>query len=134
MKNIPSYLLLCALLLTGCGSHSAGPGRPIAAYIQEEVTSAEITHMANGETASWTVEGEALDTLRAWTNDLRYKLTEFAEGNTPGNVDGGEVYDVVLTERDYPGYTDLINGPEGHYLLIEGHWYTTGTDPTASPL
>ena len=38
--------LICVLCLTGCvpAPGASGPGRPIAAYIADDVTKAEITH------------------------------------------------------------------------------------------
>ena len=45
--------------------------RPIGAYIQADVTSVELEHVAEGKITTCTVEGEVLDLLRKWTNNLQ---------------------------------------------------------------
>ena len=48
--------LICVFGLTGCvpAPGAGGPGRPIAAYIADDVTKAEITHRAGGTVTEWT--------------------------------------------------------------------------------
>ena len=72
--------------------------------------------------AEWTAEGDELDALRDWASGLKYELLDSEEN--PGNRDGGEVYEVVLTEGYYPGFSYVICGPDDCYLLIEGYWYS----------
>ena len=126
--------LICVLCLTGCvpAPGASGPGRPIAAYIADDVTKAEITHRAGGTVTEWTAEGEELDALRDWASGLKYELLDSEEN--PGDRDGGEVYEVVLTEGYYPGFSYVICGPDDCYLLIEGYWYsvTNPSDPPAA--
>ena len=55
------------------------------------------------------------------------------KGQSPGDTDGGEIYEFVLTEGDYPGFTYVINGPNDCYLLIEGEWFVV-TNPTNPPI
>lgn len=45
-------VLVCIVGLSGCvpAPGSSGPGRPIAAYIADDVTKAEITHRSGGTT------------------------------------------------------------------------------------
>ena len=90
--------LICVFGLTGCvpAPGASGPGRPIAAYIADDVTKAEITHRAGGTVTEWTAEGDELDALRDWVSGLKYELLDSEEN--PGDRDGGEVYEVVLTE------------------------------------
>ena len=90
--------LICVFGLTGCvpAPGASGPGRPIAAYIADDVTKAEITHRAGGTVTEWTAEGDELDALKDWASGLKYELLDSEEN--PGDRDGGEVYEVVLTE------------------------------------
>lgn len=130
------WVTAAALLLAGCGASSvgsAGPGRPIAAWIQEDITSAEITHTCMGQTTTWAAEGEELDALREWTNDLCYEPAEFGEGGTPGDAEGGEGYEISLTEGDYPGFCYVTTGPGEAWLLIEGCWHSV-EEPSAPPV
>ncbi len=88
--------LICVFGLTGCvpAPGASGPGRPIAAYIADDVTKAEITHRAGGTVAEWTAEGDELDALRDWASRLKYELLDWEEN--PGDRDGGEVYAVYV--------------------------------------
>lgn len=138
MKNLIALTLAltCVLGPVGCGSNHAetvGPGRPITAYIGDDVTTVDIIHHVAGETTQWIAAGEEVDSLRTWASDLEYTLVEFEEGQSPGDRDGGEVYDFVLTEGDDPGFSYIINGADTCYLLIEGHWYSV-TNPSNPPI
>ena len=125
--------LICVFGLTGCvpAPGAGGPGRPIAAYIADDVTKAEITHRAGGTVTEWTVEGDELDALKDWASGLKYELLDSEEN--PGDRDGGEVYEVVLTEGYYPGFSYVIHGADDCYLLIEGYWYSV-TNPSDPPI
>lgn len=83
--------LICVFGLTGCvpAPGAGGPGRPIAAYIADDVTKADITHRAGGTVTEWTAEGNELDALRDWASRLKYELLDSEEN--PGDRDGGEV-------------------------------------------
>lgn len=124
---------ICIFGLSGCvpAPGSSGPGRPIAAYIADDVTKAEITHRSGGTAEEWTVEGEELDALREWASGLKYELLDSEE--EPGDRDGGEVYEIVLTEGYYPGFSYVIHGADDGYLLIEGYWYSV-TNPSDPPI
>ena len=68
--------------------------RPIGAYIQADVTSVELEHVAEGKITTCTVEGEVLDLLRKWTNNLQPVETstgkwtiDFETGNTPEQME-----------------------------------------------
>ena len=62
----------------------------------------------SGKSAQWSAEGEEVEALRDWASKLEYELFEFEEGQSPGDSDGGEVYDFVLTEGGYPGFSYVI--------------------------
>ena len=135
--------LFCMLSFAGCGTspdeEAADPGtgdrggRPYAAYIADDVTKAEITHILGGQTQEWTAEGEMLNALRDWAAGLKYEHKTYAQGQAPGDLDGGEVYSFVLTEGDYPGFSYIINGPADCHLLIEGEWFTV-SNPSDPPI
>lgn len=134
MKKIIALVLSLSfvLVLIGCNQKS-GPGRPITAYIGDSVTTVDITHHISGKSAQWTAEGEDVAALRDWAVKLEYALLEFEEGQSPGDSDGREVYDFVLTEGDYPGFSYVINGTEDCYLLIEGYWFSV-KNPSEPPV
>lgn len=134
MKRLMAFALLLSfmLALAGCNQKS-GPGRPITAYIGDSVTTVDITHHISGKSARWTAEGEEVESLRDWASKLEYELFEFEEGQSPGDSDGGEVYDFVLTEGGYPGSSYVIHGTEDCYLLIEGYWFSV-KNPSGPPV
>jgi len=108
-------------------------GRPYAPYIGDYVTSVDVTHILSGQLQKCTIMGEQLVTLRTWANGLNYEHRTYEDGQSPGDTDGGEIYEFVLTEGDYPGFTYVINGPNDCYLLIEGEWFVV-TNPTNPPI
>lgn len=111
-----------------------GPGRPAAAWIGDDVTRIEVVHTLMGQDTCWTAEGEAVDALREWASDLRYRVYQYREGESPGDMAGGEAYRLILTEGDYPGFSYVKNGADGCYLHIEGQWYSVSnpSDPPAT--
>ena len=114
------------------GSDDRG-GRPYAPYIGSYVTKVDVTHILSGQLQEWTADGEQVDALREWANGLEYEHRTYADGQSPGDTDGGEVYDFVLTEGDYPGFTYVINGPDDCHLIIEGEWFAVN-NPTTPPI
>ena len=122
-----------ALSLVGCNYSEAGPDRSISAYIGDYVTKVDITYHIGKETTQWAAEGGEVSNLRAWASKLEYEIFEFEEGQSPGDSNGGEVYDFVLTEGDYPGFSYVINGSDDCYLLIEGYWYSV-SNPSTPPV
>lgn len=134
MKRLMAFVLSLSfvLVLASCNQKS-GPGRPITTYIGDSVNTVDITHHISGKSTQWTAEGEDVESLRDWAAKLEYELFEFEEGQSPGDSDGGEVYDFVLTEGGYPGFSYVINGTEDCYLLIEGYWFSV-KNPSEPPV
>ena len=134
MKRLMALVLSLSfvLVLASCNQKS-GPGRPISTYIGDSVNTVDITHHISGKSTQWTAEGEDVESLRDWAAKLEYELFEFEEGQSPGDSDGGEVYDFVLTEGGYPGFSYVINGTEDCYLLIEGYWFSV-KNPSEPPV
>ena len=134
MKRLMAFVLSLSfvLALAGCNRKSV-PDRPITAYIRDSVTTVDIKHHISGKSAQWAAEGEDVESLRDWAAKLEYELFEFEEGQSPGDSDGGEVYDFVLTEGGYPGFSYVVNGTEDCYLLIEGYWFSV-KNPSEPPI
>ena len=108
-------------------------GRPYAPYIGDYVTTVDVTHVLSGQLQECKIPGEQLIALRTWANELKYEHRTYEKGQSPGDTDGGEIYEFVLTEGDYPGFTYVINGPNDCHLLIEGEWFVV-TNPTNPPI
>ncbi len=125
-----SLALMIPLSMVGC---SKGQGHPIVAYIGEDITKVEVMHYIGGQESQWTATGNDVDSLRGWVSAQEYELVEFEEGQSPGDSDGGEVYDFILTESDYPGFSYVISGADECYLLIKSHWYSVA-NPSNPPI
>lgn len=126
-----------ATLITACNlsacQQPSGPDKLICAYINDSVTKVDITHHIRGTSTQWTAVGQDVNHLREWACALKYERFNFEAGQSPGDVDGGEVYDFILTEGDDPGFTYVINGLDKCYLLIEGDWYSV-SNPSDPPV
>jgi hypothetical protein len=123
------HILFSIFIFTGCDTTVPDPGtdvhsKPIAVVIQDDITVINITHTVDGQSTKFTVEGDSLDDLRIWVANLQYKHQTYTKGNSPGDVNGGEVYSFEMAESDYPGFSYIINGVNNCYLLIEDEWYT----------
>ena len=135
MRKFMALVLLSAfaLSITGCCGKAdrIAPGRSPSACIGGEADKIEISHFTGGAETRWTVEGEKAEALRNWAGGLKYEILEAPEGQSPGDADGGEVYDFILPEGDCPGFSYVIHG-SNCYLLMEGYWYTV-TNPSDPP-
>lgn len=122
--------LVCVITLGSCGWNSQ---KVVASVIGENVTKIEITHHIGGRTTTWGIEGEEIDTLREWFNNLSYKHLEVKGGQSPGDNDGGEVYSFALTGGEWPGFSYVINSENDCYIQSEGNWFTV-TNPSDPPV
>lgn len=118
--------------------------RPIGAYIQADVTSVELEHVAEGKITTCTVEGEVLDLLRKWTNNLQPVETstgkwtiDFETGNTPEQMEWKEAFTVTVTPSDYQngscGFSYFICNSEEQYLVVDGNWFLV-KNPSYPPI
>ncbi|MDE5891357.1 MAG: hypothetical protein K2H45_00385 [Acetatifactor sp.] len=135
MKGFIALLigLFCAFCISGCDSSEAGPNGPISDYIGDNVTKVDITHHVLGRSICWSVENDELDSIREWASKLKYEIFEYEEGLSPGDYNGGEIYDFDISEGDSSGFSYVINGTNDCYLLIEGNWYSV-LNPSDPPL
>ena len=145
MKRFTAYILsiICVFILAGCAgntdtqdkqSENAGwNGRPVSAYIGDDVTKVIIEHGLMGQLTKWSIEGNDIRPLQAWANGLKYEIAEFEKGNTPADTEGGETYSFALTGGVYPGFVYYKYGSEKAYLQIEGYWYVVN-NPSEPPV
>ena len=97
------------------------------------VSVATVYHTVQGKTAELVIEGEALESLRIWTNNLEYTLTAHNGQEIPKNIETAETFKIVLEEGDYPGFSYFDCGENNCYLWIEGYWYTV-VNPSNPPV
>ena len=50
-----------------------------------------------------------LENIKEWISGLQYEEVAFEQGQTPGDNDGGEVYDFVISSEDTINFSYIIN-------------------------
>ena len=130
MKKLMSFVIvfICVLNLCSCSWASKK-----AAVIGEDVTKINITYCIGSSTTSWSVEGVDIDLLRDWYNNLDYQYRYFRAGQTPGNSDGGIIYEFVLIGEEQTSFCYVICGEKACYLLSGGNWFPV-SNPTDPPI
>lgn len=91
---------------------------------------AAVEHSRCGVTTEAALSEEQTEELAEWLGGLKYEKREFAEGEAPGDCDGGEVYAFIFPES---GFSYVDNGKSGRYLLVGGEWYCV-QDPSEPPI
>lgn len=133
MKKLIALVLtfVCILSLCSCGWNSQ---KAVATVFSENVTKVNIAHRIGTETANWSIKGVEVNLLREWFDSLDYRHIEVKEGQTPGDVNGNEVYTFEFTGGDWLGFSYVINGENDCDLLNpEGNWFSV-TNPTNPPV
>ena len=76
-----------------------------------------MTHTLAGESHSQVLEGDACQGLVAWIAQLEFQPVAFAQGASPGDAEGGEVYGIT---------------GDAAFILADGAWYGV-QDPPPPP-
>lgn len=131
MKKYIALLLTLSVIaiLAGCKEKEPVP----AALIAPEITSIDIVHIRGGQQSELEIRGTEVDTFRAWVSELKYKHRQFKEGESPGDADGGEVYEFSFPEKEDSSFSYYIGGPDNCYLIINGEWYLV-SNPATPPI
>ena len=123
MKKLILVVLVvaCTMALCSCGWNSK---KAVATVFSENVSKVDITYHFGAETVKWSVEGTELNLVREWFNCLDYIHIEFAEGQTPGDINGNEVYIFEFYGGEWTGFSYVINGENDCYILNpKGNWF-----------
>ena len=127
MEKIKNIIMLVGILtisvLMGCGTSSSGNGDTVI-LISEEVTSVTEEICNGGGRKTTTLDEEHIEDLKEWISNLQLKQEEFKEGDTPGDVTGGESYIFTLTGGDISSFSYITNGERKGYLLVDDVWYS----------
>ena len=100
--------------------------------LDDSDTCINITHCHCGGNEKWYVEGDDIDTFRAWLGNLNCSPVEFAKGESPSDMMGGDVYLYEFTGGTLSSLTYTYIGRDGYYLRIDGNWYHI-TNPSEPP-
>jgi len=128
------WLILFAGLSIGCTYHSEKEFESsISLCIAENVTSMNVSHIIGGQVTQWTLEGKEVNSLQDWIIERNCRLVKFEKGQSPGDNDGGEVYDFSAPNGEFPDFSYIINGVKSSYFLIGGDWYFV-SNPSVPPI
>lgn len=133
MKKTIVILILACCLSVGCGSRDCGFESPVSEIVGDDVTTVSVSHIVSGQMTEWVISGEAVEAFRTWINGLECRREQFEDGNTPGDMDGGEAYGFVFAGENKSEFSYIINGPNDCYLLMEGEWYSV-RNPSDPPV
>jgi beta-lactamase regulating signal transducer with metallopeptidase domain len=100
------------------------------------VAEMQITRVLSGQSTGYGVANkQAIERLGDWLGALSVKEERFADGKTPGDAGGGEVYSFSADAGN--GLTHLFsyikNGPAGCYIAYNDAWYSV-KNPSDPPM
>lgn len=124
-KSLLLFAAIILLSISACANQSNTFSIEMFPNNIEQVT---VSHYLSGEETEWTIKGDELEEWESWLESLSVRQMNFEEGNTPGDVDGGEVYSFVIN-NDKSSVSYIINGRDDCYLLFESKWYAV-SNPT----
>lgn len=110
MKRYLQLVLLLAPLVCLLGCQSAQEALPDLLPKDGPVERLYLTHTLAGESHSQVLEGDACRELVAWIAQLDFQPVAFAQGASPGDAEGGEVYDIALEQGGASCFSYVITG------------------------
>lgn len=129
VKHLIPILLSAILLLTGCSKLV----KERDAIIGMNVSKVGIIHTTSEEMVQWIVTGDEINSLRDWAAELKCMPYEFAEGQSPKDLENVEYYNFFLTEGEYRYVSYAIVDSNHSYILFADHWYSV-SNPSVPPL
>jgi len=129
-------ICFCAIIVmigfVGCKTTQASYKQlDISDFINSETM--EIKYYSGGTTTELIVSGDELENIKEWISGLQYEEVAFEQGQTPGDNDGGEVYDFVISSEDTINFSYIINGETENYFLVDNTWFAV-KNPSRPPV
>ena len=131
MKKI-IYLCICVLIvfsLTACGN----PKPSFTFSIPDDVTEVNVTHILSGQVSEGSIRGNDLLLLKEWVSGLQCEQKTFAQGDTPGDTEGSEVYSFTFDGKPDLDFSYIIYGENDCYLLYGDTWHLV-SNPSKPPV
>lgn len=129
VKHLIPVLLSAILLLTGCSKLI----KERDAIIGMNVNKVGIIHTTNEEMIQWIVTGDEINTLRDWAAELKCLPYEFADGQSPSELENVEYYNFYLAVGEYNYISYAIVDENNSYIFFADHWYSV-SNPSVPPL
>lgn len=110
-------VILVVAVFTACGGSDGKPPIDFA------VAQIDVTHFKSGHITNWTIDAQKnISDLEKWFNGLSLQSKRFKEGQSPGDLDGGEVFSFQLGDVDN-SFSYIKNGSDQCYILCGQQWY-----------
>ena len=124
-----AFAILTALWLVGlcaaCGT-SRSPDIDL-----DNITEINVTHRIGGtEEKMEIIKRDSINKITEWFNALSLKLQKFHEGNSPGDLNSGEVYSFEIENNSF---AYIVNGQTECYILYGREWYKVN-NPSMPPI
>jgi hypothetical protein len=92
-------------------------------YDWDNAKTVSVQHVLSGQITENTIIGrQQIDDLAEWYSGLSLAQRQFAAGESPGDMDGGEVYTFTL-DNNTESFSYIIAGPDDCYILLQGKWF-----------
>ncbi len=120
MKKFFIVILLALLFsLTACANQSE---KFSAEMLPNDIVRISVSHSRSNQVIKWSIYGDEIEEWEKWLDKLSARKKNFEEGNTPGDVNGGEVYSFVINDEE-ASISYVINGVDDCYIFYENEWY-----------
>jgi hypothetical protein len=84
---------------------------------------ASVQHVLSGQiTESTIIDKQQIDGLAEWYGGLSLAQRQFAAGESPGDMDGGEEYTFTL-DNNSESFSYIISGPDDCYIFLQKKWF-----------
>ncbi len=111
------FVFVFSLTFAACGNESEAfePSLPMS-------TGSDICvhYYVGGQTTEYIIQASEAKKVAEWVSSLGTEHRKFAEGETPGDCDGGKVYSF---EAESGSFSYVMNGEEENYIVSGEEWY-----------
>lgn len=91
----------------------------------------DINYVYAAEIAEWKLEQDKIEDFESWVMNLSLEHKTFEEGNSPGDSDGGAVYNFSINNGKTM-FSYVMTG-EDRYIVFHDEWYEV-SNPSDPPV
>lgn len=89
----------------------------------DDISTIHVTHSSGGGQDSWEMDKKDIPQFREWTLSLQLESQNFAEGESPGEYNGGDAYSFEVSGDTPLNFTYMDIGDGNYYIRIKDQWY-----------
>ena len=128
-KKTCPRILVCALALVFSACGAAAEESPLAAVLPDQASQIQASYFDGGGITTWELTQEEFESPKAWALDLPLEVQTFAQGESPGDRDGGSGYTFQWGEHSF---SYILSG-DADYVLLGDTWYLVAS-PSRPPV